>query len=178
MTVSGTPVSVVHGDDGSTVLQWNGVPASVPFVGDRIYGIFAPDEQAVLAGRLPSGAATVEVAAPGGVRLAGAVNSGVWMAIVPDNHRGIEVYPVLFRDGRNAPVPRHLPAGWDRQAIARSESCPACGSAAWDLVTAEWEGEGPLRSTRWGQHGNQPGQAYVCRTCGYEQATGARWQYH
>jgi hypothetical protein len=84
---------------------------------------------------------------------------------------GPELYPVLFRDLDGAPVDPGLPAGWEREAIgAREVPCPACGSNAWDIVTAAWEGTGHLRNTRWGYSSSGPGKAFVCRTCGHQES--------
>lgn len=172
------PVSVVACDGGGAMfLRWDDLPATSPFEDDQVSGVYAPDEQAVLAGRLPVGATTVEVVAPNGARIQGTVGSGAWIAVLPDNHRGIEAYPVLFRHNDGAPVIRHIPADWDRRTAIRDEPCPACLATDWDLVTAPWEGHGPQRSTHWGHHGNNPGQAYVCRDCGHAERLGARWQY-
>ena len=172
-----TPVSVVAGDDDAMFLQWDEAPATAPFAGDWVSGVYAPDQQAVLAGRLPQGATAVEVVAPDGGRVHGTVGSGAWIAVVPDNRLGIEAYPVLFRDRDGAPVRRHIPADWARRPDSREEPCPACGSSEWDLVTAAWEGEGSRRSTHWGHHGDEPGRAHVCRVCGYAKPFGTRHQY-
>jgi len=172
-----TRVSVVVRDDCSTFLQWDELPATPPFVDDQVNGVYASNDKAVLAGRLPRGATTVEVVAPDGVRVQGDVVAGAWLAVVPDNQRGIDAYPVLFRAADGSPVPRHLPTDWDRRPSSRGDRCPACLASEWDLVTAGWEGQGSLRSTRWGHHDDLPGQAYVCRVCGYAHPIGARWQY-
>lgn len=172
-----TAASVVLGDDGRMFLHWDEAPAEGPFTDDWVTGVYAPAEQAVLAGRLPDGATTVEVVAPDGGRVHGTVGSGAWIAVVADNHLGIEAYPVLFRGDNGAPVMRHIPADWARHAVSREDPCPACGSEQWDLVTAAWEGEGSRRSTRWGNQGNNPGQAFVCRVCGYAKSIGTRHQY-
>jgi hypothetical protein len=172
-----TTVSVVAGDDDAMFLQWDELPATAPFADDQVSGVYAPEEQAVLAGRLPPGAIAVEVVAPDGGRVHGTVNSGAWIAVVADNHLGIEAYPVLFRGADGAPVKRYIPADWDRRAVSRPDPCPACGSSEWDLVTAAWEGQGSLRSTRWGHSGDNPGRAYVCRVCGHAEMFGMRWQY-
>jgi hypothetical protein len=177
VTIGGVSVAVVARADGAVFLRWGELPATAPFEDDQVSGAYAPDEQAVLAGRLPDGATTVEVVAPDRSRVRGTVSSGVWIAVVPDNHRGIEAYPVLFRDDHGASVRRHIPADWDRHRVSRDDPCPACGSSDWELVTAAWEDHGPGRSTRWGHHDEQPGQAYVCRVCGYAELFGVRWQY-
>lgn len=172
-----TRASVRVGNDGAMFLQWDELPATAPFEDDQVSGVYAPEDQAVLAGRLPPGATAVEVVAPDGGRIQGTVGSGAWIAVVADNHLGIEAYPVLFRSDDGAPVKRHIPADWDRRAASRNDQCPACGSSEWDLVTAAWEGRGSRRSTRWGHHGDNPGQAYVCRVCGHAEMFGMRWQY-
>jgi hypothetical protein len=171
-----TRVAVMAGDDDAMFLQWGELPATAPFADDQVSGVYAPEEQAVLAGRLPPRATAVEVVAPNGDRVHGIVGSGAWIAVVADNHLGIEAYPVLFRADDGAPVKRHIPADWDRRAADRDEQCPACGASEWDLVTAAWEGQGSRRSTRWGHHGDNPGQAYVCRVCGYAKMLGMRRQ--
>lgn len=172
-----TPVSVVTGDDDAMFLQLDEAPATAPFADDWVSGVYTSDEQAVLAGRLPPGATAVEVVAPDGGRVHGTVGSGAWIAIVADNHLGIEAYPVLFRGDDGAPVRRHIPADWASRPVSREDPCPACGSSEWDLVTAIWEGEGSRRSTHWGHHGDNPGRAYVCRVCGYAKKFGTRHQY-
>lgn len=170
------PVSVMAGDHDGMFLQWGELPATVPFSGDQVSGVYGPEEQAVLAGRLPPGATAVEVVAPDGGRVHATVGSGAWIAVVADNHRGIEAYPVLFSDDDGTPVKRHIPADWDRRPASRDDQCPACGASDWDLVTAAWEGEGSRRSTRWGRHGDDPGRANVCRVCGHAEMFGTRWQ--
>ena len=101
------------------------------------------------------------------------VGPGVWLVALPNNQRGAELYPILFRALDGTPVNSGLPAEWEREAIgARDVPCPACGSAAWDLVTAAWEGAGHLRNTRWGHGSSGRGEAFVCRVCGHEELVG------
>jgi hypothetical protein len=170
-------VSVVAGDDDAMFLQWDERPVTAPFEDEWVSGVYTSDEQAVLAGRVPAGATAVEVVAPDGGHVHGTIGSGAWIAVVKDNHLGIEAYPVLFRDARGAPVKRHIPADWARRPLSREVQCPACGSNEWDLITATWEGEGPRRSTHWGHYGDDPGRAYVCRVCGHAHPFGTRHQY-
>jgi hypothetical protein len=172
-----TTVSVMTGDDDAMFLHWDKLPATPPFTDDQVSGVYAPEEQAVLAGRLPPGATAVEVVAPDGARVQGTVGSGAWIAVVGDNRRGIEAYPVLFRDSGGAVVRRHLPADFERRAAGWDHQCPACGSSEWELVTAPWEDMGGLRSTRLGHHGDNPGQAYVCVVCGHAERLGMSHQY-
>ena len=127
---------------------------------------------------LPDNAVSAEAVSPDGERVACTMGEGVWLVVLPDNHRGAELYPVVFRDGDGAPVNPGLPADWEREAIgARDSLCPACDANAWDLVTAGWEDIGHLRSTRWGHSGSEPGSAFVCRVCGHEEKIGAVFRY-
>ena len=123
-------------------------------LGERPSWIIIDDSRALVYGGLPYGAVSVEAVSPDGERVACTVGPGVWLVVLPNNQRGAELYPVLFRALDGAPVNPGLPAEWEREAIgARDVPCPACGSDAWDLVTAAWEGAGHLRNTRWG-HGS------------------------
>lgn len=175
--VGDATVSVLAGDDDAMFLQWDKVPATPPFTDDEVSGVYAPEEQAVLAGRLPPGATAVEVVAPDGARVPGTVGSGAWIALVPSNRTGIEAYPVLFRDSGGGVVKRSIPADFERRPVSRDHQCPACGSSEWELVTAPWEDMAGMRSTRLGHHGDNPGQAYVCAVCGHYETLGMRYQY-
>lgn len=152
--------------------------------GDRLAG-FAVSERptmigldnsrALVYGLVPDRAVSVEAVAPDGERVQCTVGPGVWLAVLPDNGLGAEMYPVLFRDRDGAPVNAGLPADWEREALgARDVPCPACGANAWDLITAAWAGVGALRNTRWGHNPAGPGKAFVCRTCGHEERVGYR----
>lgn len=152
-----------------------GDDAGQPVISERPARIIIDEQHVLLFGLLPVNAVGVEVVAPDGGRVSCEIGDGVWLAVVPHNRRGAESYPVLFRDDRGAPVNPGLPSDWEREEIGRRDTeCPACGENTWDLVTAAWQGIGPLRNTRWGNiNGVEPGRAFVCRTCGHEVKIGA-----
>lgn len=150
-----------------------------PVLGERPAMIIINDSRALVFGLLPDNVVNVEAVAPDGERVSCTIGEGVWLVVLPDNHRGAELYPVLFRESDGAPVNPGLPADWEREAIGeRDIQCPACGANAWDLVTAAWEGTGHLCNTRWGySNGCDPGRAFVCRVCGHEEKIGAVFRY-
>lgn len=144
-----------------------------PVIGERPTMITFEDGRALVFGLLPGGAVSADAVSPDGQRVACVVAPGVWLVVLPDNQRGAERYPVLFRDSDGVPVNPGLPADWEREAIGeRDMRCPACDANAWDLVTAAWKGTGHLRNTRWGHGSSGPGRAFVCRTCGHETKVG------
>ena len=149
-----------------------------PVLDERSSLIIIEDARALVFGALPDNAVSAEAVSPDGERVACTIGEGVWLVVLPDNHRGAELYPVVFRDGDGAPVNPELPADWEREAIGERDSqCPACGAKAWDLVTAAWEGTGHLRNTRWGYGAYGPGRAFVCRVCGHEERIGDVFHY-
>jgi hypothetical protein len=154
-------------------VRWGDALTGQPVLSERPSMIIIDDAHALVFGRLPDGAVNVEAVSPDGERLACTVGPGVWLVVLPNNQRGAELYPVLFRDLDGAPVNQGLPAEWERETIgAREAPCPACGSNIWDLVTAAWEGTGHLRNTRWGHGSSGPGRAFVCQVCGHEDRLG------
>jgi hypothetical protein len=153
-------------------VRWGNVPAGL-VLDERPSMIIVDDSLALVYGSLPDGAVSVEAVSPDGERLACTVGPGVWLGLLANNQRGAELYPVLFRDLDGAPVNPGLPADWEREAIgAREVPCPACGSNAWDRVTAAWQGVGHLRNTRWGHGPYGAGRAFVCQVCGHEEWIG------
>jgi hypothetical protein len=151
-------------------LYWNDSPASLPLTSDLASGVSLDDHRVVLAGRLVEGAATVEVVAPDGHHVQAMIASGAWLAVVADNNKGVDAYPVLHRDANGKPVLKPLPSDFSRQPSDRTDHCPVCGATEWDVAIAAWERSGSVRSTRWGIYGgDQPGRAWICRTCGHEQ---------
>jgi hypothetical protein len=154
-------------------VRWGDAPDGTPVLDERPSMIIIDDSRALVFGRLPDGAVTVEAVSPDGDRVACTVGPGVWLVVLPNNQRGAELYPVLFRDLDGAPVNPGLPADWEREGIrARDVPCPACGSNVWDLVTAAWQGTGHLRNTRWGHGPFGAGRAFVCQVCGHEERIG------
>ena len=148
-------------------------PRGQPVLRERPAGILLDDSRALVFGLLPDGVVSAEAVSPDGERVRCIVAPGVWLVVLPDIHRGVESYPVLFQDRDGAPVNPGLPADFEREAIgAREVPCPACGSNGWDLVTATWKGTGHLRNTRWGCDVYGPGRAFVCRVCGHEERVG------
>lgn len=155
-------------------VRLGGNPAGQPVLSERPAMIPLDDSRALVFGLLPEGAASAEAVSPDGERVPCIVAPGVWLVVLPDNHRGAELYPVLFEDRDGAAVNPGLPADWERHAIgAREVPCPACGSNGWDLVTATWRGIGHLRNSRWGYDVSGPGKAFVCRVCGHEEKLGS-----
>ena len=159
-------------------VRWGDAPSGQPVLSERPTMIIIDDSLALVFGLLPDGAVSAEAVAPDGDRVACTVAPGVWLVVLPNHQRGAELYPVLFQDRGGAPVNPGLPADWEREPVNdRDVRCPACGSDAWDLVTAAWVGTGHLRSTRWGYGSSGPGQAFVCRVCGHEHRIGAVFTY-
>lgn len=155
-------------------VRWGEDAFGQPVLSERPSMIIVDDARVVVFGALPDNATSVEAVAPDGEHVACTIGEGVWLVVLPNNHRGGELYPVLFRDRLGEPVNPGLPASWRREAIGqREQRCPACRADTWDLFTAAWQGTGALRNTRWG-HGVGPGQAFVCRVCGYERKLGQR----
>jgi len=156
-------------------VRWGGSPAGQPVLSERPSVIGIDDSRALVYGLMPDGAVSAEAVSAGGERVSCVVGPGVWLVVLPDNERGAELYPVLFQDLDGMQVNPGLPADWEREAIGEREvPCPACGSNAWDLITAAWEGTGLLRNTRWGHNAVAPGKAFVCRACGHEEQVGHR----
>jgi hypothetical protein len=153
-------------------IRWGNATAGQPVLDSRPSMIVIDDARALLFGTLPRSAADAEIASNQGTPVPCTIGDGVWLAIVPDTHRGAESYPIVFRDRDGTPVNPGLPSDWDRTSVGpREDPCPACGANLWDRFTAKWEGAGDLRNTRWG-YGIGPGQAFVCRICGYEETIG------
>jgi hypothetical protein len=156
-------------------VRWGDAPFGQPVLSERPTMIIIDDSLALVFGLLPDSAVSAEAVSPNGDRVSCTVAPGVWLVVLPNNQRGAELYPVLFRDLDGVPVNPGLPADWEREAIGeRKTPCPACGSNAWDIVTAAWHGIGHLRNTRWGHNAVGPGKAFVCRTCGHEELVGHR----
>ena len=154
-------------------VRWGDAPSGQPVLSERPTMIIIDDSLALVFGLLPDRAVSVEAVAPDGERVACTIAPGVWLVVLPDNQRGAELYPVLFRDRAGAPVNPGLPADWEREPAGHREvRCSACGSNAWDMVTAAWQGTGHLRNTRWGYGPSGPGKAFVCRVCGHEDRIG------
>ena len=154
-------------------VRWGDAPSGQPVLSERPTMIIIDDSLALVFGLLPDRAVVAEAVAPDGERVSCTTAPGVWLVVLPNNQRGAEAYPVLFQDQVGATVNPGLPADWAREAIgAREVSCRACGSNAWDLVTAAWEGTGHLRNSRWGYDVYGPGKAFVCRVCGHEERRG------
>lgn len=154
-------------------VRWGGAPSGQPVLSERPSMIIIDDSLALVFGLLPDSAVSAEAVSPDGERVCCTIAPGVWLVVLPNNQRGAELYPVLFQDQVGAPVNPGLPAGWEREALgAREVRCPACGSNAWDIVTAAWEGAGHSRNTRWGYGSSGPGKAFVCRVCGHEELVG------
>lgn len=152
-------------------VRWGDQEAGQPVVSERPSMIIVDDARAVVFGLLPDDAMSAEAVSTDGERVSCTTGPGVWIVILPNNEMGAELYPVLFRDREGAPVNPGLPAEWAREPVgAREVPCPACGSNGWDLVTAAWQGTGPLRNTRWGHNPLGAGKAFVCRVCGFRRA--------
>jgi hypothetical protein len=160
-------------------VRWGEAPAGQPVLSERPTMIIIDDSLALVFGLLPDSAVSAEAVSPDGERVSCTIAPGVWLVVLPNNQRGAELYPVLFQDQVGAPVNPGLPADWEREAIgARDIPCPACGSNAWDVVTAAWEGTGHLRNSRWGYDVYGPGKAFVCRVCGHEDRAGTVLSRH
>ena len=159
-------------------VRWGDAPSGQPVLSERPSMIVVDDARALVFGLLPDRAASAEAVAPDGERVSCTIAPGVWLVVLLNNQRGAELYPVLFRDRAGAPVNPGLPADWERERVGdREVRCPACGSNAWDLVTAVWQGTGHLRNTRWGYGSSGPGKAFVCRVCGHEDQIGTTFTY-
>jgi hypothetical protein len=159
-------------------VRWGDEAFGQPVLNERPAMIVIDDESALVFGALPDNAVSAEAVSPDGERVACTIGDGVWLVALPNNHRGAELYPVLFRNSKKAPINPGLPASWEREVIGeREHGCPACEANAWDLVTAAWEGVGPLRNTRWGYGSSGPGRAFVCRVCGHQEKIGERLGY-
>ena len=156
-------------------VRWGDAPSGQPVLSEGPTMIIIDDSLALVFGLLPDSAVSAEAVSPDGERVSCTIAPGVWLVVLPNNQLGAELYPVLFQDQVGAPVNPGLPADWEREAIgAREVPCPACGSNAWDMVTAAWEGTGHLRNTRWGYGSSGRGKAFVCRVCGHEERVGGR----
>jgi hypothetical protein len=154
-------------------VRWGDAPSGQPVLSERPTMIIIDDSLALVFGLLPDRAVAAEAVAPDGERVRCTTAPGIWLVVLPNSQRGAELYPVLFQDQVGAPVNPGLPGDWEREALgAREAPCPACGSNAWDLVTAAWEGTGHLRNSRWGYDVYGPGKAFVCRVCGHEERRG------
>jgi hypothetical protein len=159
-------------------IRWGDAPSGQPVLSERPAWIIIDEARALVFGLLPDSALSAEAVSPDGERVSCTIAPGVWLVVLPNNQRGAELYPVLFQDQLGAPVNPGLPADWEREAIgARDIPCPACGSNAWDMVTAAWEGTGHLRNSRWGYDVYGPGKAFVCRVCGHEDRAGTVFVY-
>jgi hypothetical protein len=159
-------------------VRWGDASSGQPVLSERPTMIIIDDSLALVFGLLPDSAVSAEAVSPDGERVTCTIAPGVWLVVLPNNQRGAELYPVLFQDQLGAPVNPGLPADWEREAIgARDIPCPACGSNAWDMVTAAWEGTGHLRNSRWGYDVYGPGKAFVCRVCGHEDRAGTVFVY-
>jgi hypothetical protein len=75
-----------------------------PVLGERPTMIPIDDFGALVVGVLPDNAVSAEAVSPDGERVSCIIGDGVWLVVLPDNHRGAELYPVLFRDSDGAPV--------------------------------------------------------------------------
>ena len=154
-------------------IRWGDAPSGQPVLSERPAWIVIDEARALVFGLLPDSALSAEAVSPDGERVSCTIAPGVWLVVLPNNQRGAELYPVLFQDQVGAPVNPGLPADWEREGIGTREvPCPACGSNAWDVVTAAWEGTGHLRNTRWGYDVYGPGKVFVCRVCGHEERAG------
>src|ERR1700760_2259904 len=160
-------------------VRWGGAPSGQPVLSERPTMLIIDDSPALVCGRPPHSAGSAEAVAPDGERVACTIAPGVWLVVLPNNRLGAELYPVLFQDragppgNPGPPVNPGLPAdlgGWP--GGHPPVRCPACGSDAWDMVTAAWQGTGHLRNTRWGYGPSGPGEAFVCRVCGHEDRIG------
>ena len=159
-------------------VRWGDAPSGQPVLGERPTMIIIDDDLALVFGLLPDGAVSAEAVPPGGERVSCTVAPGVWLVVLPNNQLGAELYPVLFQDDTGAPVNPGLPADWEREPVGhRDVGCPACGSNAWDRMTAGWQGTGHLRNTRWGYGSSGPGKAFVCTVCGHEERIGEVFVY-
>lgn len=159
-------------------VRWGDAPSGQPVLSERPTMIIIDDSLALVFGLLPDSAVSAEAVSPDGERVSCIIAPGVWLVVLPDNQLGAELYPVLFQDRAGAPVNSGLPADWEREPVGHREvRCPACGSNAWDMVTAAWQGTGLLRNTRWGYNAIGPGRAFVCRVCGHEERIGTVFVY-
>lgn len=159
-------------------VRWGDEAFGQPVLDERPAMIVIDDARALVFGALPDKAVSAEAVSPDGERVACTIGEGVWLVALPNNHRGAELYPVLFRNSAGAPINPGLPASWEREVIGeREHGCPACEANTWDLFIAAWEGVGPLRNTRWGYGGSGPGRAFVCCACGHEEKIGERFTY-
>jgi hypothetical protein len=130
-------------------IRWGDDPFGQPVLDERPAMIIIDEARALVFGALPEKAVSAEAVSPDGRRVACLIGEGVWLVVLPDNHLGAELYPVVFGDGNGAPVNSGLPPDGEREPTGmRDRHCPACGANAWDLVTAGWEGTGSLRNTR------------------------------
>ena len=152
---------LIRGRQARTVVRHGPTPITID--GSRVLAF----------GLLPTAAVNAEAVSPDGERVPCTVGRGVWLVDLPDNRRGAELIPVLFRDRDGAPLNPGLPADWEREEVGdREVPCPACMSNEWDVVTAPWEGTGHMRNTRWCHGSSGPGRAFVCRVCGHEERLG------
>jgi hypothetical protein len=122
-------------------VRWGDAPSGQPVLSERPTMIIIDDSLALVFGLLPDSAVSAEAVAPDGERVACTIAPGIWLVVLPNNQLGAELYPVLFQDRAGAPVNPGLPADWEREPVGHREvRCPACGSNAWDMVTAAWQG--------------------------------------
>jgi hypothetical protein len=137
-------------DDEIIEIRWGDAPSGQPVLSERPTMIIIDDSLALVFGLLPDTAVSADAVAPDGERVSCTIAPGVWLVVLPNNQRGAELYPVLSQDRAGAPVNPGLPGDWEREPVGHRElRCPACGSNAWDIVTAAWEGTGHLRNSRW-----------------------------
>jgi hypothetical protein len=115
----------------------------------------------VVGGRLPPGAASVEVEDISGQLTDATCGGGVWIAAVSVSGRLGEPPVTRFRDTNGGLVRR--PAFPEVQVASledASVSCPACGSTSWLAVIAAPDGA-------FGGSAEGPNAA-ICDVCGYE----------
>lgn len=114
------------------------------------------DRVRAFAGRLPPGAAGVELRDVRDAVHQATIGKGVWLVVVP---RSVPVEPtaVLFRDADGAVLASPQPPSARAEPIADADvACPACQGRQWNLVTR------PERASA------QPERMIVCRRCGHE----------
>ena len=121
------------------------------------------DGVAAIAGRLPEGAASVEVRDGSDRPVPVEVAEGVWLAL-PDPPAGLDPV-VLFKAVDGSPVRRPLPDWVTVEPLPDAdEACPSCGAQSWEVASASEDGPRFVYEF-------EPGdRAAVCATCGYKQS--------
>ena len=85
-------------------IRWGDDASGQPVLSERPAMIIIDDANSLVFGALPGNAVSAEAVSPDGGSVVCAIGEGVWLVVLPNNHRGADGYPVLFRDKEGAPI--------------------------------------------------------------------------